>query len=74
MPLLDEFKQRISHTLETHPYIVAESDGEIIGYAYAGKYHPRAAYSWDAETTIYLDNNFRETVLAENCIHILRKS
>ena len=59
VPLLDEFKQRISHTLETHPYIVAESDGEIIGYAYAGKYHPRAAYSWDAETTIYLDNNFR---------------
>lgn len=59
VPSLDEFKQRISHTLETHPYIVAESDGEIIGYAYADKYHPRAAYSWDAETTIYLDNNFR---------------
>ena len=59
VPSLDEFKQRISHTLQTHPYIVAQSDGEIIGYAYAGKYHPRAAYSWDAEMTIYLDHNVR---------------
>ena len=55
VPALADFRQRIAHTLEKYPYLVAERDGEIIGYAYAGAYHPRIAYSWDAEMTIYLD-------------------
>ena len=27
---------------------------EILGYAYAHRYHERAAFGWDAETTIYV--------------------
>ena len=56
VPELSDFRRRIAHTLERYPYLVAERDDEIIGYAYAGAYHPRAAYSWDAEMTIYLDH------------------
>lgn len=52
VPELADFGQRIAHTLERYPYLVAERDGEVIGYAYAGAYHPRIAYSWDAELTI----------------------
>ena len=59
VPSLTEFKNRISHTLERYPYLVAESDGEIIGYAYAGQFHTRAAYGWSAETTIYLKHGKR---------------
>jgi phosphinothricin acetyltransferase len=54
VPTLEEFTQRIENTLKKYPYLVAEKDGEILGYAYAGVFKDRAAYDWSAETTIYL--------------------
>jgi phosphinothricin acetyltransferase len=58
VPTTDEFRSRISHTLERYPYLVAtdrEDPGRILGYAYAGMYYGRAAYAWSAETSIYVD-------------------
>lgn len=57
VPTVDEFKRRISHILEFYPYLVAESEEGIIGYAYAGRFQVRAAYAWDAEVSIYLRND-----------------
>jgi len=37
-----------------YPYLVAELDGEIVGYAYAGPYRARPAYRWSVEDTIYV--------------------
>lgn len=37
------------------PYLVAESEGRIIGYAYAGPFRTRAAYRHTVEDSIYLD-------------------
>ena len=54
VPAIEEFIQRIENTLKKYPYLVAEKDGEILGYAYAGIFKDRAAYDWSAETTIYL--------------------
>lgn len=54
VPTVDEFRTRIEKTLKSHPYIVAVKGNEIIGYAYTGKFHERAAYAWDAETSIYV--------------------
>ena len=54
VPTLEEFTHRIENTLKKYPYLVAEKDGEILGYAYAGVFKDRAAYDWSAETTIYL--------------------
>ena len=59
VPSLENFKRRISHTLEKYPYIVAQSEGRILGYAYAGPFKERKAYDWSAETTIYLDHTIR---------------
>jgi len=36
------------------PYIVAERDGEVLGYAYAGPFHARAAYRSTLENTVYI--------------------
>jgi phosphinothricin acetyltransferase len=36
------------------PYIVAESDGVIAGYAYAGPFRPRPAYRFIVENSIYI--------------------
>lgn len=60
IPTLEEFQNRISHTLEKYPYLVAESEKGILGYAYAGKYHPRAAFAWSAELAIYLKKDIRQ--------------
>lgn len=60
VPTLEEFKGRMAHTLEKYPYLVAEQDGKIIGYAYGSQFHPRAAYQWCAEVSIYVDVNARK--------------
>lgn len=59
VPSVDEFRRRIENTLKKYPYIVAEHDGDIVGYAYTGAFHPRAAYAWDAETSIYVRGDFK---------------
>jgi phosphinothricin acetyltransferase len=37
-----------------YPYLVAELDGEVSGYAYAGPYRARPAYRWSVEDSIYI--------------------
>ena len=37
------------------PYIAAEVDGLLAGYAYAGPYRPRRAYRFSVEDSIYID-------------------
>ena len=54
VPDIDEFRKRIRETLLKYPYIVAEKDGKIAGYAYAGAFKSRAAYDWAVETSIYV--------------------
>jgi phosphinothricin acetyltransferase len=36
------------------PYLVAEEDGAVAGYAYAGPYRARVAYRFTVEDSIYL--------------------
>ena len=37
------------------PFIVADVDGAVAGYAYAGPYRPRPAYRFTVEDSIYID-------------------
>jgi phosphinothricin acetyltransferase len=37
-----------------YPYLVAESDGSVAGYAYAGPYRTRPAYRFSVENSIYV--------------------
>jgi phosphinothricin acetyltransferase len=37
-----------------YPYLVAERDGDILGYAYAGAYRTRPAYRSTVEDSIYV--------------------
>ena len=54
VPTLESFTRRIEQTLVKYPYLVAEQNGQIVGYAYAGPLHERAAYDWAVETSIYV--------------------
>jgi len=46
---------RIREVRTGYPWLVAEAQGEVAGYAYASRWRARAAYDQTAETTIYLD-------------------
>lgn len=54
VPTLEEFTDRVRDISSTHPYLVWEEEGELLGYAYAHPYAVRPAYQWGAELTIYL--------------------
>ncbi len=37
-----------------YPYLVAESSGAVVGYAYAGPYRARPAYRFSVENSVYV--------------------
>jgi phosphinothricin acetyltransferase len=49
-----EMGRRVRETLVMHPWLVAERDGEVAGYARAGRFKERAAYQWSVETSVYI--------------------
>ena len=54
VPTVEEFTRRLEEHKEMYPWLVWEEDGQILGYAYAGRAFERAAYSWNAEISCYL--------------------
>ena len=59
VPSEAEFARRMEAVMAKYPYLVAERNGEILGYAYAGTFRTRAAYSRCAELSIYLSMDAR---------------
>lgn len=57
VPSLREFERRVNVFSKDCPYLVYCEGGQILGYAYAHPAFERAAYSWCAETVIYLAHN-----------------
>jgi L-amino acid N-acyltransferase YncA len=55
-PSVDEMRARIERTLLRFPYLVCEVDARVVGYAYAGRHHERAAYDWSCEVSVYVEN------------------
>ena len=58
-PSLVEFTARIAEICAEYPYLVAEENGVIVGYAYAHRHKERAAYGWNAELSVYLAPDFQ---------------
>jgi phosphinothricin acetyltransferase len=48
-----EMARRIADTLPTHPFLVFEEDGRVLGFAHASPHNARAAYRWSANVTVY---------------------
>ena len=40
------------------PWLVAELDGRVIGYAYASKWKPRHGYRFSTEVSVYLEDGY----------------
>ena len=58
-PAAEEFAERIRETLQTHPYLVFEEEGELLGFAYAHPLIRRAACDWAVEVSIYIRRDAR---------------
>ncbi|NVJ65949.1 MAG: N-acetyltransferase family protein [Gammaproteobacteria bacterium] len=54
----EEMAKRIEETQSQElPYLVLESNNQVLGYAYASKWKGRCAYRFSLETTVYLASN-----------------
>jgi phosphinothricin acetyltransferase len=49
-----EMTARLSKGLVIHPWLVAERNGTVIGYAYAGQHRERNAYRWSVDVSAYV--------------------
>ena len=55
VPSEAEMRRRMRALLDAgYPYLVAELDGRVAGYAYAGSFRARAAYRWVVENSVYV--------------------
>lgn len=59
VPSVEEFRRRIVNTMKRFPYIVAEENGVLLGYAYVGTFHERTAYDHCVETSLYVAEDAR---------------
>ncbi len=64
LPSINEFGLRITQILTNYPWLVAELEGNIIGYAYACKHRHRSAYLWSVETSVYIKHTFERKGIA----------
>ncbi|MBS5215251.1 MAG: N-acetyltransferase [Clostridiales bacterium] len=54
IPSIEEFEKRFQKITNFFPWLVYEEESKVLGYAYAGTFHERKAFQWDAELSIYL--------------------
>ena len=59
VPTLSEFFKRVETILQNYPYLVCETGGKIVGYAYASRHRERAAYRYSTDLSIYVDMAYR---------------
>lgn len=49
-----ELAARIERVSATHPWLVAERGGAVVGYAYGCPFQQRPAYRWAADVSVYV--------------------
>ena len=59
VPTMEVFRERFLMITAQYPWLVWEEKGEILGYAYGSAPFERAAFSWCAESSIYLRRDQR---------------
>ncbi|HYH04658.1 MAG TPA: GNAT family N-acetyltransferase [Bacillota bacterium] len=75
-PTLLDFSNRVANILEHYPWLVAEIDGVIVGYAYASRYSERAAYQWSVDASVYIHSGYHRQKIAStlySCLFDLLK-
>ncbi|HEX7290191.1 MAG TPA: arsinothricin resistance N-acetyltransferase ArsN1 family B [Conexibacter sp.] len=56
VPTADQLAARIAKIAATHPWLVCERDGQVVGFSYGAPHRERAAYRWAADVSVYVDS------------------
>ena len=60
VPCEEDFGQRIKEISSKYPYIVAEDNDRVVGYAYGDAcFSTRMAYSWDSDISVYISKEYQ---------------
>lgn len=51
---IETMAERMDRVLTSHPWLLFQDGGEILGYAYADAWKIRSAYRYSVESTVYL--------------------
>ena len=70
-PGVDEIARRITDVTAAYPWLVFEEGGAVAGYAYAARYHPRPAYAWTCEVSVYVGEAARGTGAGKRLLRAL---
>jgi phosphinothricin acetyltransferase len=71
LPGVAAMGERIRARLQHYPWLVWEEAGEVLAYAYAGRFRERAAYDWIAETSIYVRGDAHRRGIARRLYGVL---
>lgn len=64
LPSVEAFTERMAALLERWPWLVAEREGAVVGYAYGSPHRQRAAYRFSVEVSAYIDRDHHRQGLA----------
>lgn len=74
-PTAEDMASRRADVLSKNlPYLVAERDGEVLGFAYCNWFKPRPAYRFSAEDSIYLSDKARGQGLGSRLLAALTQA
>ena len=71
VPTVAAMAHKIRDIKKTHPFLVAEHNDKLVGYAYATPFRPRASFRWSVETTVYVDPNYHRRGIARALYKLL---
>lgn len=71
LPGVETMRERLRAHLQHYPWLVWEDAGEMLAYAYAGRFRERAAYDWIAETSIYVRRDAQRRGIARRLYGVL---
>lgn len=84
VPSITELTHRIITTQKNYPYLVAEINNQVVGYAYAGSFNSRPAYNYVCELSIYVSQQavakgigqalyqeIERLLMAQDIVHII---
>lgn len=76
-PTAEDMRARIARIAGRYPWLVAEEEGALLGYAYADRFRDRSAYRWAVETTVYVADSAQRRgvgrLLYQALLDILRR-
>jgi phosphinothricin acetyltransferase len=61
---VEEMQRRMEMVQEHFPWLVYEKEGKVVGYAYCSKFKERAAFQWDCECSVYIDEDYHRQGIA----------